>query len=81
MFEGWESVDYLVDEEVFVVGFHDVGCVLFEFYFVFVHFLIGHLTALPSIQPRSPILISNVHTSPTTRRSLEWYPSCCFVLS
>ena len=24
-------VDCLVDEEVFVVGFHDVGCVLFFF--------------------------------------------------
>lgn len=24
-------VDYLVDEEVFVVGFHDVGCVHFRF--------------------------------------------------
>ena len=43
-------VDCLVDEEVFVVGFHDVGCVLFFFcLFGFVSFLIGLLTP-PSLQ-------------------------------
>ena len=35
-------VDCLVDEEVFVVGFHDVGFVLyFPFSIVFFSFLIG----------------------------------------
>ena len=35
-------VDCLVDEEVFVVGFHDVGCVFYIFMVLFC-FLIGLL--------------------------------------
>lgn len=34
-------VDCLVDEEVFVVGFHDVGCVYFFFIYFSVLFCCG----------------------------------------
>jgi hypothetical protein len=74
-------VDCLVDEEVFVVGFHDVGYVFSSLLRFFFGLLIGLDPSLFSKQPRPPILISNIHTTPTTRRPLEWYPSCSFVFS
>ena len=39
-------VDCLVDEEVFVVGFHDVGCVLFFSFWACFVFLIGLFVCL-----------------------------------
>ena len=39
-------VDCLVDEEVFVVGFHDVGCVLL---YLFVSLWFAYWTCLPIV--------------------------------
>ncbi|KAG6815934.1 hypothetical protein H0H87_010094 [Tephrocybe sp. NHM501043] len=61
-------VDWLVEEEVFVVGFHDVGLR------AILPNTNTNTNPLTHPQPRTPLLLFNVHAAPTTRGAPERDP-------